>query len=546
VVRSAPLPRRLVAHTRAISTSPRSFAVAIAAVAAALYVVVYPLSVTRYPAMTDLPFHAANTSALRHYFDPAYHFREQFELVPLSVPYLSSYVLGALLMLVLPAHVAVSVATGVMLSLLPAGLAVMFHGMKKSPLLGLAGLPFVWCTLTHWGFVNFVAALGLFAMTVGWTLLVVDRPTRRRQVALALTLVLLFFAHVFRFPLAMLAVVGTAAVMYPATRRFRAALWPLVPAAVLFAVWWVIRPTALGGDWGPLTVDWARLGQIRAFLFSGFTDAAEPTRVDGAFSVIAVVAGVSLIHRFVERRERRAAGETLRWDVGITVVAMGSAAAFLLLYLTLPMQVGVWWYVYPRECTAAAFVGLGLLPDLPRQRTLRLAGAVALMAATLPLAELVARQYADFGRVTEDFYAVTRRIPQAPKLCYLVFDHSGTRRTSTPFIHLPAYVQAERGGWLSFHFAGWGTSPIRYREGAPDVVPPPVPPRWEWTPQRFRVLEHGRFFDWFLIRRSADPGPLLSADPSISLEDHVGTWWLYKRRSAVEAAPAGAPLETGD
>src|SRR5262249_45085080 len=159
-----------------------------------------PFLVVRYPPMTDLPFHAAQTATLHHYGDPAYHQREQFEIHALAVPYISMYALGSLLMYVMPVVAAVKVAAALMLALLPAGLAVMFHGMKKSPLLGLLGLGLVWCGLSHWGFLNFVGALGLFAMVVGETLLVVDRPTATRQWALALTLVALFFTHIFRFP----------------------------------------------------------------------------------------------------------------------------------------------------------------------------------------------------------------------------------------------------------------------------------------------------------------------------------------------------------
>src|SRR5262249_5154365 len=139
----------------------------------------------------------------------------------LAVPYLSMYALGAVLMLILPALAAVKVAAAVMVGLVPAGMAVMFHGMKKSPLLGLLGLGLCWCNLTHWGFLNFMGALGLFAMAVGLTLLVVDRPTPRRQAALGITLVALFFTHIFRYPFALCAVVGTGVVMFPATRRIR-------------------------------------------------------------------------------------------------------------------------------------------------------------------------------------------------------------------------------------------------------------------------------------------------------------------------------------
>ena len=111
-----------------------------AALVAAIYAIAAPFAAARYPAMTDLPFHAAQTSTLRHWLDPSFHQQDQFEIHPLAVPYLSMYAIGAALMTIFPMIVAVKIAAAVMLALLPAGLAVLFHGMKKSPLLGLLGL----------------------------------------------------------------------------------------------------------------------------------------------------------------------------------------------------------------------------------------------------------------------------------------------------------------------------------------------------------------------------------------------------------------------
>ncbi|HMR74639.1 MAG TPA: hypothetical protein PKD61_05995, partial [Polyangiaceae bacterium] len=75
-------------------------------VAVAIYVIGYPLFVVRYPPITDLPFHASGMSILRHYWDPAFGFREQFSLHLLEVPYVAMYALGAVFALVLPMHVA--------------------------------------------------------------------------------------------------------------------------------------------------------------------------------------------------------------------------------------------------------------------------------------------------------------------------------------------------------------------------------------------------------------------------------------------------------
>jgi hypothetical protein len=160
--------------------APREEILAISVVCVVLYAIVEPFLVARYPPMTDLPAHAAAISAIRHYLDPSFHFREQFTLRPLAVPYVSMYAIGAALMLVLPALAATKIAAAVMIGLVPAGLAVMFHGMKKSPLLGVLGLGVAWCNLTHRGFLNFMGALGLFAMAIGFTLMLLDAPSSSR------------------------------------------------------------------------------------------------------------------------------------------------------------------------------------------------------------------------------------------------------------------------------------------------------------------------------------------------------------------------------
>jgi hypothetical protein len=215
-----------------------------------------------------------------------------------------------------------------------------------------------------------------------------------------------------------------------------------------------------------------------------------------------------------------------------SLVPLGGALGCLWLFFTLPMDIGNWWYVYPREATAAAFLAMGLFPDLPRAALARGAILLALSFSVLTMSSVVTKNFRAFDATTRDFTAIAKQIPQAPKLLYLIFDHHGSTRTTTPYIHLPAWIQAEKGGWLSFHFSVMGSSPIRYREDAGAVVPPPVPVRWEWTPEKFDMAEHGAFFDWFLVRRPRDPSKLFRDDPDIVLVDRKGSWWLYARRSA--------------
>lgn len=509
--------------------APLLAAITIAAVAVTLYVTAYPLAVVDYPPMTDMPFHAAAISILRHYGDPSFHFREQFTLHLAEVPYWTLYGLGAFFSLFMPIVAATKLATVILLLLLPVGLAVMFHGMKKSPLLGLLGLPLVWNTLTHWGFINFMAAIGLFAMVVGFTLLVLDRPTRGRQIGLSAALLLVFGTHIFRFPFALAAVAGTALVMYPATRRVRPLILPLVPPLLAMLGWMSVRRAELSSEgMEPLALHYERFAEIPGFLFGAFTGGAERALADRTYRIVALAWLACVALFLIEQRWRRWSARDLWWSIGVTVLPVCLGAVFLAMYLALPMQIGVWWYVYPREIVSALFIGLGVFPALPRASLLKLPILGAIVYGGAGQAHLVAENFAAFDASNQDFRRIVRHLPQAPRLGYLVFDRNHPRFVAPTFIHMPAWVQAERGGWLSFQFISWNAMPIRYREGSPDV-PPPTPSRFEWTPERFDLRKRGEFFDWFLVRRSGGPDPRFQQVPGLRLVDRAGPYWLYHR-----------------
>jgi hypothetical protein len=202
------------------------------------------------------------------------------------------------------------------------------------------------------------------------------------------------------------------------------------------------------------------------------------------------------------------------------------------------MDIGPWWYVYPREIVAALFVGVGLVPSFPTWSIAKLPLLAAVAWSAGGEAFFVAKSYAAFDAATEDFDRMVRPIPRAPRLGYMVFDHGGSNRATTPFIHLPAWVQATRGGWLSCHLVSWNTWPIRYRPASP-AVPPSTPLRFEWTPELFDVATRGKFIDWFLVRSSISSESRFAVDPSIRLVDHVGSWWLLRRESAASGSTDG-------
>ena len=505
-------------------------AIALAAVVLVVVLIGRPLAACRYPMITDLPMHAADASVVRHYLDAEWHFREQFELQPLAVPYATFYVLAAAFMVVLSPLAAVKLALVVMLAMLPAGLAVLCWGLRKSPLLGLCGLALVWSHLTHWGFINYLAAIGMMAMALGLTLRQLDQPSPRVRRLLLLVLFAIFVTHPFRFPMTIALVALTVIVMFPATRRVRPVLGPLLLAAGGFAVWWLLcAPPELGGS-VTLAPELSRVEQMATSLYGSYSAPPDDLAIAGRAKSALIIAGLLLaVVPVISGRAFRVSRRERRWYVCSHAAVAASAALLLVLYFSLPMQIGKWWYIYPRELSAALLVALALVPNLPRPRLFRAAFVVVVALFVLPFERVTREHYQRFDRQTEGFAIQLTRLPRAPKLLFLVFDHSGATLRQTPFIHLPAYAQAEKGGWLSFQWATLGHSPIAYRSDADAVVPPAVPLRWEWTPHRFRVERHGAFFDWFLVRSAHDPARHFRRDPSIAFVAREELWWLYRR-----------------
>jgi MFS family permease len=375
----------------------------------------------------------------------------------------------------------------------------------------------------------------LSAGALGVALLTLDKPTRARKLGLALLLVLVFATHVFRYPFTLAAVFGAALLLHPVTGRVKELLLPALPSLLLFALWWLVRDPVPGQETARFALEWARLREVPELLFDDFFGPEENRLALRSFGLLGLVGCLSfLVTRLAARHTSERADSAFRNRAALAVAAI--AAVYLAMFLVLPMSIGLWWYVYPREIVAALFMTLALAPDLPKDPRAKLALLSLCALGAAGQTRFVAENYRDFERQTADFREIVEFIPKAPRLGYMMLDLSGAAQRVSPYLHLPAWVQAEKGGWLSFHFVSWGQSPIRYREGSA-AVPPPTPLRFEWMQGGFDLRTRGRFFDWFLVRSASSPDRRFAVDPSLRRVAVRGKFWLYRRDEAWQRRP---------
>ena len=125
---------------------------------------------------------------------------------------------------------------------------------------------------------------------------------------------------------------------------------------------------------------------------------------------------------------------------------------------------------------------------------------------------------------------VVRAADPGKRTLGLIFSRGSEVLRQSPYLHFAQYYVVERGGVASFSFVDFPQSPIRYRAS---TAPPRLPNRFEWTPGRFKLSEHGAYYDYFIVRDDGAQRPrrLFERDrDSVELLKRSGRWALYGKR----------------
>lgn len=422
-----------------------------------------------YLPMRELPQYAALSRMLLHLQDPAYGFAAFYQLdFARGASVLPLWLWGALAELVgLQTATKLIVWASLMLGLL--GMCAVLRAQGKPVVLALLGLPFVYANSFYLGLVPSLFSVGLALWAIAW-LLRGDAALRLAAVSCMLPL-----TH----PVGLIGVLLFATCYMLAHgrsyRRTASRLWPLIPL-VLGALYWLNASLHADGVAAP---SWpgivARIMLAPRLLIGGWNGNGD------AWLLVAALTLWVYLARPLSLRDP----------------ATGFAALLFLGYFLLPSSTGS----SSAICERAGSALLAWLPVLVSPKGLaasRQRGPWLLIALAVSTCWYTSTELIHFNAEAKHFDAVLAKMPARPKLWTLAYDSQGALSRSNPYVHIAAYAQAQRGGFLSLSQVDYAWAvPLRRRKDAP--APAPVYGS-EWDPNLVQVqLDLYKFYDNILI-----------------------------------------------
>jgi hypothetical protein len=484
----------------------------------------------------DLPAHAG-LIALRHRFHDSAFESRFFVLAPHIGPYSLFRLLGEIFVRVVGPLGAVRALATLPVITTP---LVMLHARRRlhgdtTPVYGYLGVALSFGFMTLLGFASYL--LGVAVMVFGlvmWLELLVaadDRSgdLRKRELMMAAFAPLMFVAHGHAFVLFLLsAAVSSLCVGVRMARlvRFRT----LLPALAL-AGWvaWLERGTSTPPGSVPVVPPLMPVFQSPAAKFELLVTPTLMTRSGIDFLVGVALWGFTILCSFytlralgkphAHARERTAAARHSR-------ALYASAGALFVLFLVLPHAVGWFGFVDGRLLPLVLmFALLGARREsLPRSLALVTDIAAPASAAALAAVALIASYF--FQQEAHGYREVLARVPARSTLLNLPLDPNSDVFTAHPFIHYDKLVLAERPVVVS---------DVWFHQGSalyPTADNPALrlPASYSESDLKFIDWPAYRLEDWEFVLIRTRPSASQPYTPNdLSLEEHIGGWWLFKR-----------------
>jgi hypothetical protein len=478
-----------------------------------------PTLYLRFLPMVDLPQYLALARMLMHLHDPAYDFGTYYELaLDRSIAGLPLALLGALGELV-PHEAAKRLFVFASVAIYPLALCALLRALRKPIALALLGLPLLYASPFFLGLVPSTLSMGLALLTIA-LLLSCDsdsQPMRSRRVALAAIALALPFTDPFGVAI-VVSYLACAALTGRSSQRRLPWLW--LSPLLLGAAYWTVRACFAEGVAGFNYPNLAfRLLRLPHQILGGFIGRGEALLLAAQVVLCVLFAGGA-----------RAAWTRNGWrDLPQPERALRSLWLLCVVgYLVLPNST---WTITAIDTRvgALAFALMPLLLPAADARGLRERGPALLLAFGIASAWYSTAQLVRFDREAAPLAAVLAQMPQRPRLLGLIYDNQGHVANSNPYLHVAAYAQAERGGYLSLSLAdsSW-TVPLRRRHDK--SVPSPIYGS-EWDPALFHVRPLELWFHNVILLNDREPREMtMLMLLNYRLRARHGDWLLYMRQ----------------
>ena len=481
--------------------------------------VAMPLWTHRWLPIQDLPEHLATLRIVHeaHFGGPT---RDLYAVDLSHTQYVFFYVVGDLLACVVSVRSAgLLMLTGYMVGTVCAMYALL-KSMGRDPRLSLLAVPLLTNSQFLLGLVQFL--IGIPLMLYGWSVALryLRAPRRREAIILAVVSILTFYSHIVVFGVMAIGLL----LMAPFTSRqklFRFAL-PMVPSGIAMLYWLsftksgdVVLSALTSGaqkkDVWPFGVSFHELYSIAFDIYRDSTD----EKLFAEALVIGVVLTVLAHHR----PSARPVLSTARW----LLVPL----ACVVLYFRSEGANGYLAHIRDRFSLIAIFT---IIPALRMPRgLLGHVGAGAMVVVSLLTAEAFDWHCRRFESVeVGDFDQVLAHIPANKRVAGLIYQSDSAYFTQDPFLHYVVYYLIEKGGAVSYSFAGYPHWVYSYRLHEDALGASPPVQLWEWRPERVAVREElAASYDYVLTRA---PG----FDPPDDLFTKVWEtthWVVWERRA---------------
>ncbi len=482
-----------------------------------------PALLPTYPAMVDLPQHAAQIEAIKGVLTNSWEYAHLFNITYLT-PYWLGYIFSLLLSPIVGVVWGVKLVTGAAMASLPWfawRFLLLYHpGSQLRWLL----LPIPFGFAYDWGFLNFLIAIPIGFITLR-VILAQDREKNPWWKGV-IWVHLLFFAHILAA--AMFCCVAVFLMMTP-WKGLGVWLKRIAPQlSVLPILFAYILSTLTGannaGDPFEWHLGWHRIPELVQGFLSG------PTWITGMALTVAAL--------------------TAPWLLGYRPhrdAAYGLPFVFYLGWMLLvPNYMLGNFFNYQRF----GFIGYPLYllcfdyaAKTAQSQHVRFLGP-GLLAISLAMVGFQINRAITFDKEYSDYEHTIRAASPGKRMLIFAVDRYSAISSAPLYLHFPSWYQAQAKGLVDYSFASMFLI-IEYKNKAKH----PIPPGFEWYPLTFDWQRNqGDIFDYFIFRSIQNPEPWMQTKSGcrVRLISHHGTWWLFARTEKTEhdCKPLELPLNS--